>query len=174
MPFNYVIRNGLQWKPSPSVWQALHPRNFNRRTAFSLNLLIVNSRIDLMQGTRERMQDYLLPSRSTDMLNHSLVTKVKQQIAKAREPIFWLPLFEPGGPPLADEKKTRFSDACGKLFADMKQAKIDAMMEAIDVRHAFFKEMEALGIEGYVRLMEAINRGDPRADCAITKGDEWR
>jgi hypothetical protein len=108
------------------------------------------------------------------MLNYSLVTKAKQQIAKVREPIYWLPLFEPGGPPLADEKRARFSAACTKLREDMRQAKYDAMMAAIRVRHAFFEEMEALGIEGYVGLISAINRGDPRADCAITKCDEWR
>jgi hypothetical protein len=47
----------------------------------------------------------------------------------------------------------------------MEQAKYEATDAAIQVRLAFFKEMEALGIEGYVGLSYAINSGDPRANC---------
>lgn len=94
------------------------------------------------------------------MLNHSLVTKAKQKIAMVREPIFWLPLFEPGGAPVAKEKCARFSDACGKLHEDMQKAKYEATGAAIRVRHAFFDEMEALGIEGYVGLSYAICSGN--------------
>jgi hypothetical protein len=70
--------------------------------------------------------------------------------------------------PLTKETGARVYDACIKLREDMSQAKYDAAMAAIRVRHAFFEEMEALGIEGYVGLMRAINSEDPRADCALT------
>jgi hypothetical protein len=101
------------------------------------------------------------------MLNHSLVTKAKQKIAKARDPIHWLPLVEPRGTPLAEEKRARFSYACGNLRKDMRQAEFDAVMAAIHVRHAFL-------IDGYVGLMSAINGGERLADGALKKCDKWR